>query len=275
VLVIIAHVITTVLDPFAHITVRDVVVPVGAAYRPVWLGLGVVALEILLAVSMTSLLRDRIGQRTWRLIHWSAYGAWPISVVHGLGTGSDGQAPWMIGVVTACVAAVVVSLSRRLIGASSWRLRLGGAVATGAVLYTGTAWAMSGPLQPGWVAKSGTPPPPVTSPAPVHSGPGGFTDPLVGVMTRDAAGNTSISFRDTVDTALTITVRPPGSTESMPVVTVARGTRQLCAAPADATSTLYTVCGTTPLTITIYAPNPLPSGTSSIRGQLASGGPLK
>ena len=106
----------------------------------------------------------------------------------------------------------------------------------GAVLYTGTAWAMSGPLQPGWVAKSGTPPAPVTSPTPVHPGPGGFTDPLVGVMTRDAAGNTSISFRDSVDTALTILIRPPGSTESMPVVTVARGTRQLCATPANATT---------------------------------------
>jgi len=34
-----AHIITTVLDPFAHITVRDVLIPVGAAYRPIWLGL--------------------------------------------------------------------------------------------------------------------------------------------------------------------------------------------------------------------------------------------
>src|ERR1700694_3440605 len=58
VLVITAHVITTVLDPFAHITIRDVIIPVGAAYRPIWLGFGVVAFEILLAVAATSLLRD-------------------------------------------------------------------------------------------------------------------------------------------------------------------------------------------------------------------------
>src|ERR1700694_610013 len=137
VLVIIAHIVTTVLDPFAHITVRDVIIPVGAAYRPIWLGFGVVAFEILLAVAATSLLRDRIGQRTWRLIHWSAYGSWPIAVIHGLGTGSDGQAPWMIGVVMACVAAVVVSLGRRLVGTPSWRIRFGGAIAAGVVLYAG------------------------------------------------------------------------------------------------------------------------------------------
>src|SRR4029077_10929052 len=67
-----AHVVTTVLDPFAHISVRDVIIPVGAAYRPIWMGLGVVAAEVLIAVAATSLLRGRIGPRAWRLIHWAA-----------------------------------------------------------------------------------------------------------------------------------------------------------------------------------------------------------
>jgi methionine sulfoxide reductase heme-binding subunit len=97
VITVILHVTTTILDPFAHITVRDALVPVDAAYRPVWLGLGVVAFEVLLAVSATSLLRDRIGVHAWRAIHWAAYLSWPVALVHGLGTGSDAQAPWMIG----------------------------------------------------------------------------------------------------------------------------------------------------------------------------------
>src|SRR3984893_16666785 len=56
-----AHIVTTVLDPFAHITVRDVIIPVGAAYRPVWLGLGVAATWVLVGVVATSLLRERVG----------------------------------------------------------------------------------------------------------------------------------------------------------------------------------------------------------------------
>jgi hypothetical protein len=50
---LVAHIVTTVLDPFAHISIRDVIIPVGAAYRPVWLGLGVVAFWILIAVAAT------------------------------------------------------------------------------------------------------------------------------------------------------------------------------------------------------------------------------
>ena len=72
VLLLSAHIITTVLDPFAHISVRDVIVPVGAAYRPVWLGLGVAAMWVVVAVAASSLLRNRVGPRVWRLIHWAA-----------------------------------------------------------------------------------------------------------------------------------------------------------------------------------------------------------
>ena len=89
------HIATTVLDGFAPIALQDAVVPFGSAYRPVWLGLGAVAFDLLLALTITSLLRGRFGFRTWRLFHWLAYAAWPIALVHALGTGSDGRVGWM------------------------------------------------------------------------------------------------------------------------------------------------------------------------------------
>src|ERR1700716_1798654 len=113
-LLILGHVVTTVLDPYAHITVRDALVPIGAAYRPIWLGLGVVASEILVAIAASSLLRRLVGAEVWRVIHWAAYASWPLAVVHGLGIGSDSQAPWMIGLVVSCVAAVILALAARL-----------------------------------------------------------------------------------------------------------------------------------------------------------------
>src|SRR4029077_12426103 len=114
VLLLAAHIVTTVLDPFAHISVRDVIIPVGAAYRPVWLGYGVVATDILIAVIATSLLRERIGPRLWRWLHWAAYLSWPLAVVHGVGTGSDARSPWLIAVVVSCVVAVLLALIERI-----------------------------------------------------------------------------------------------------------------------------------------------------------------
>ena len=83
------HIATAVLDSFAPISLLDSVVPFVGAYRPLWLGFGATAFDLLLAVAITSGLRQRLGYRPWRAVHWLAYGAWPIAVLHGLGTGSD------------------------------------------------------------------------------------------------------------------------------------------------------------------------------------------
>jgi hypothetical protein len=276
---LLAHIITTVLDPFAHITVRDVIVPTGAAYRPVWLGLGVDATWILVGVAATSLLRERIGPRLWRLIHWAAYASWPLALVHGLGTGSDGQAPWLIAVVASCVVAVVFAIVVRVRQGSpaTVPIRAGAALVTAIVLLVSAGWAFTGPFQAGWAAKAGTPPVKtvvIKPTGPVHPGPGGFSDPLAGVLVRDSAGNVQISMRDMVDTGLTIAIRSPNSGETLPVVTVARDNRVLCTVPASAGNTLYAVCGTTRLTISLSGPGSVLKAGGQITGQLVTTGPL-
>jgi methionine sulfoxide reductase heme-binding subunit len=272
-----AHVITTVLDPFAHISVRDVIIPVGAAYRPVWLGLGVAAMWVLVGVTASSLLRDRIGPRAWRLIHWAAYASWPLAVIHGLGTGSDAQAPWLVAVVAACVVAVVFALVFRLRhGQPATRpIRAAAAVVVAALLVASFAWAFTGPFQPGWATRAGTPVIKTAVKAgPVHPGPGGFSDPLTGVLVRDSAGNVQIAMRDMVDTGLTISIRSPNSTETLPVVTIARDGRVLCTVPATAGTTLYAVCGTTRLTVSFFGTSSVLTGGGQITGQLVTSGPL-
>jgi len=141
------------------------------------------------------------------------------------------------------------------------------------VLYAGSAWAFQGPFQPGWSYRSGTPAA-MLKPPPVHPGPDGFLDPLAGTLVRDPAGGTQVSLRDTVDTAVTVTIRSQGGDETLPVVTIARDGRRLCQSPANAGATLYAVCGKVRLTITLYGPNPLPAGATSVSGGLATSGPL-
>jgi sulfoxide reductase heme-binding subunit YedZ len=274
---LLAHVVTTVLDPYAHISVRDVLIPIGAAYRPVWLGLGVAAAEIMVAVAATSLLRERIGPRAWRLIHWAAYASWPFAVIHGLGTGSDARAPWLIGVVVSCVAAVLLALIQRIREGQPATLPIRAAIgaAIALVMVLTGSWAFNGPFQAGWSARAGTPTVKVVvTPGPVHPGPGGFSDPLIGVVVRDSAGNVQISMRDTVDTALTIAIRSPNSSESLPVVTIARDGRVLCSTPATPGASLYAVCGTTRLTIAFFGPSSVLRTGGNITGRLNTSGPL-
>lgn len=275
--VLAAHIATTVLDPYAHISIRDVIVPFGAAYRPIWLGLGVAAAEVMVALVVTSLLRERIGPRAWRLIHWAAYASWPLAVIHGLGTGSDARSPWLIGVVAACVVAVVLAVAQRIREGelATLPVRVAAGIGLAALLVVSTAWAFNGPFQRDWSARAGTPAAAtVARTGPVHPGPDGFSDPLVGVLVRNTTGGYQISMRDSVDTALTIFIRSPAANETLPVVTIQRGSRLLCTVPASVTSTLYAVCGKTRIVITLFGdPSVLASG-GTITGRLDTSGPL-
>jgi methionine sulfoxide reductase heme-binding subunit len=108
------HVLTTIADSFVDIGLIDAVVPFAASYRPLWLGLGAIAFDLLIAVTITSLLRTRLSYRTWRGVHLSAYACWPIALIHGLGAGSDTGFTWIRAIDVACAAAVVVAVGWRL-----------------------------------------------------------------------------------------------------------------------------------------------------------------
>ena len=108
------HIASTVVDGFAPIGWLDAMVPFRSGYRPLWLGLGAVAADMLLAIIITSLMRVRMGYQSWRRVHLLSYAMWPISLVHGLGTGSDIHAPWMWWVDGCCTAVVVGCIAVRV-----------------------------------------------------------------------------------------------------------------------------------------------------------------
>ena len=109
------HIVTAVVDPFTHLGWLAAVVPFSSYYRTLWLGLGTIAFELLLAVMVTSLLRGVIGHGAWRAIHWIAYASWPVAVIHGLGTGTDSGSAWMFGLTVTCAATVVMAVSYRVL----------------------------------------------------------------------------------------------------------------------------------------------------------------
>jgi sulfoxide reductase heme-binding subunit YedZ len=156
---VIAHVLTTVADGYAPIGVKDAILPFLSPYRPVWLGLGTVAFDLLLALVATSLLRARIGLRGWRAVHWLAYASWPVALVHGLGTGTDGKSGWLLVLTVVCAVAVAGAVVMRVLltpGLDRGR-RLVALGAVPAVMLVLLIWAKTGPLQRGWALRAGTP----------------------------------------------------------------------------------------------------------------------
>jgi sulfoxide reductase heme-binding subunit YedZ len=157
---LVLHVATAILDPFAGLSLKDALLPFASAYRPLWLGLGVVAAELFVAVLATSLLRRRVGQRWWRAVHWASYACWPAAMLHGVGTGSDGASAWFFLVNAFCVLAAadaVIVLRILKNWPSARRRRAVGATLVALAVLAAAGFYAAGPAQPGWARAAGTP----------------------------------------------------------------------------------------------------------------------
>jgi predicted ferric reductase len=104
------HIVIAVIDPYTALGWAAALVPFSSPYRQVWLGLGGVSMYLIAAVIVTSLLRPHLGRRSWRAVHWLTYAAWPIGLVHALGTGTDTGAVWMWAIDAICFLTVLAAV---------------------------------------------------------------------------------------------------------------------------------------------------------------------
>lgn len=102
------------MDPYAKLKLIDFVVPFLGSYRPIWQGLGTVAVDLLIVIVITSLLRQRLGVRTFRVIHWTTYLLWPIAMAHALGNGTDTGRLWFMTFAGVCALLVIIAVVFRL-----------------------------------------------------------------------------------------------------------------------------------------------------------------
>ena len=154
------HILTSVLDTFAPINLLDAVIPFNSAYRPLWLGLGAVAFDLMLAVLITSLVRARLGYGAWRAVHWLAYASWPIAVLHTFGTGSDVKQLWLQLLTWLCIGAVAAAVAARMAWTPHLPVNRKLAVSASPLLFVLAllVWLPLGPLGSNWAERSGTPP---------------------------------------------------------------------------------------------------------------------
>lgn len=164
---LVVHVAATVLDGFVPITVVDAVVPFRSAYRPLWTGLGTLAAVLLGTAVVTAGVRRFLPPHLWRRVHYVTHAAWPLAVLHGLGTGSDTTSRPALVLTFGCVGLVALATVVRFTVATGhgWArntVRVAAVVLPVALgLWLGSA---AGPLQPGWAERAGTPSAPGETP---------------------------------------------------------------------------------------------------------------
>jgi DMSO/TMAO reductase YedYZ heme-binding membrane subunit len=110
------HISTAIADSYVPLSWLDTVVPFASSYRSLWVGLGAVAVDLLLAVALTSAVRQRLGGRRWKAVHWLAYAAWPVAILHGYGIGTDSRLGPQLLLYLVCAAAVATAAILRLRG---------------------------------------------------------------------------------------------------------------------------------------------------------------
>jgi sulfoxide reductase heme-binding subunit YedZ len=96
------HVTTTVVDSFVNTGVLSVFVPLTSSYRRVAIGVGAAALDLIAAVWISSLLKLRIANATWRFIHWFSWLALATALVHAYLAGTDSRHGWGLMVLIVC-----------------------------------------------------------------------------------------------------------------------------------------------------------------------------
>jgi methionine sulfoxide reductase heme-binding subunit len=215
---LVVHIVTTLLDPFPRVALLNAGVPFVTDYRPLWMGLGTLASDVLVALVLTSLVRRRLGYRAWRGLHWLAYACWPVAVLHGLGSGSDTKTTWMLALTVACVGAVVVALGSRLAAPGTRPAVQIGTAAMTVLSGIGLAiWLAQGPLAGGWASRAGTPAAvlaafaPKAAVTPVRAAP---VDPLAKPFDATIAGTihngVSADGIAVVDLSMRLSGGPPG-----------------------------------------------------------------
>ena len=108
------HVLTAVLDTYVHIPILASVIPFASGYERLWLSLGAIAFDLMLAMIITSLLRGRLNRILWRAIHLLAYLSWPVAFAHSIGSSKDLQHGWMLDMAVGCALIVVAAAIWRL-----------------------------------------------------------------------------------------------------------------------------------------------------------------
>jgi DMSO/TMAO reductase YedYZ heme-binding membrane subunit len=103
------HIVTTVLDTYAPTGWISAVVPFASHYERVGVAVGAIAFDLMLAVLISSLLKARVRQQSWRFIHWFSWLAFASAILHAYLNGADTKSGAGLALVIACALVVLAA----------------------------------------------------------------------------------------------------------------------------------------------------------------------
>lgn len=111
---LVVHILATWVDPFTNFGWNEIFIPFASHYRPEWMAFGIVALYLGIAIGISTWLRPHIGYKLWRSLHILTLGVFALATIHGIGSGSDTQTPWALGIYLVSIVLVGSLLFRRV-----------------------------------------------------------------------------------------------------------------------------------------------------------------
>ncbi|HEY1223444.1 MAG TPA: ferric reductase-like transmembrane domain-containing protein [Acidimicrobiales bacterium] len=113
---LVIHILTTVLDSYVSTGLISAFIPMTSAYKRLAITFGAVAFDLILAVWISSLLKLRVANTTWRFIHWFSWIGFATALVHAYMSGTDSRTGIGLVLVSACAAVVLVAALWRFFG---------------------------------------------------------------------------------------------------------------------------------------------------------------
>jgi sulfoxide reductase heme-binding subunit YedZ len=112
---VVLHIATVAIDSYLPFSLVSLAVPFISSYRPIWIGLGIVAAELLLALAITNHYRNtKLSYRSWRRWHYVNFAVWTAATFHSIGSGTDRSTTWLLAIDAVAVATVC--------GLTTWRI---------------------------------------------------------------------------------------------------------------------------------------------------------
>ena len=113
---VVIHIVAIAIDSYLPFSIQSLVVPFIAKYRPAWVGIGIVAAELMLAVAIANRLRGRVlSYAAWRKTHYATFAVWGGATVHGIGSGTDRSSVWLIALIVVSAGAVAAMTAWRIV----------------------------------------------------------------------------------------------------------------------------------------------------------------
>jgi methionine sulfoxide reductase heme-binding subunit len=112
---VVIHIVAIAIDSYLPFSLSSLAVPFISHYRPAWIGLGIVAAELMLAVAIANRLRGRVlSYSAWRKTHYATFAVWTGATIHGIGSGTDRSSVWLVALMVVSAGAVA--------GMTMWRV---------------------------------------------------------------------------------------------------------------------------------------------------------